>query len=433
MAFEPSASVWQLDVWAAALHRTSKTSWAICSTKADCDRTCRQRPGWRAWAFDLRSKAGATNHPKRYVAAPLETFTAAYQLVPLEYRHAYEIIEGPCHAFFDLECTGEHLAYGDDMAQQVAAAARETMTELAAAQHQVGVVRVDTVAIDSAHRDKFSRHLLLVMSTEHGELVLLRGPREAGAFAARVAKRVGRAALVIDCSVYAPGRCYRLVGSSKLSGAHVAPLLFNGARSSVPEAAAGLALVSPGVAAHLVLETTALITPPSHVSPPLPPPMLGGAVGTRGANLSEPAWLVWRARWAHLTGMPLLDTPRLAHPCVLERRSGAGMPPAPFGALGRWAAAHLQELGCGSVKGWQVVRAKWPPEALLHLTGVGGRCAHIGRQHASENIMLSIDLNNAIAWQRCWDAKCVVRLASGGYRKARALVGVLPDELMCSQ
>jgi hypothetical protein len=95
------------------------------------------------------------------------------------------------------------------------------MTELAAAQHQVGVVRVDTVAIDSAHRDKFSRHLLLVMSTEHGELVLLRGPREAGAFAARVAKRVGRAALVIDCSVYAPGRCYRLVGSSKLSGAHV--------------------------------------------------------------------------------------------------------------------------------------------------------------------------------------------------------------------
>ena len=172
---------------------------------------------------------------------------------------------------------------------------------------------------------------------------------------------------------------------------------------------------------------------PSHVPPPPPPLMLGRAFGTRGADLSEPAWLLWRAKWAHLTGMPLLDTPRLAHPCVRERRSGPGLPPAPFGALGRWGAARLRELGCSSVQGWQVVRTEWPSEALLHLTGVGGRCAHVGRQHASENIMLSIDLLNAIAWQRCWDTKCVVRLECGGYRKARALVGVLPDELMCSQ
>ena len=72
----------------------------------------------------------------------------------------------------------------------------------AAAQHHLGIVRIDTVAIDSAHKDKFSRHLLLVLrSTEHR--VLLRGPREAGAVAARVAERVGRAALVIDRSVYA--------------------------------------------------------------------------------------------------------------------------------------------------------------------------------------------------------------------------------------
>ena len=193
--------MWPLDLWASALRRTRATSWAIYNTKADCDLACK-RPGWRAWAFDLGSKAGATNHPKRYVAAPLEVFAAAYQLVPPEHRHAYEIIEGPCHPFFDLECTGAHLAIGDEMAQQAAAAARETVTELAAAQHHLGIVRIDTVAIDSAHKDKFSRHLLLVLrSTEHR--VLLRGPREAGAVAARVAERVGRAALVIDRSVYA--------------------------------------------------------------------------------------------------------------------------------------------------------------------------------------------------------------------------------------
>ena len=137
------------------------------------------------------------------MAAPLKSFAAAYQLVPSEHRHAYEIVEGACHLFFDLEYTGVHLAHGDEMAQQVAAAARETVAELAAAQHYH--VRIDTVAFDSAHNDKFSRHLLLMMSTEHGAPVLLRGPCEAGAVAARVAERVGRegAALVIDRSVYA--------------------------------------------------------------------------------------------------------------------------------------------------------------------------------------------------------------------------------------
>ena len=140
------------------------------------------------------------------MAAPLKSFAAAYQLVPSEHRHAYDIVEGACHLFFDLEYTGVHLAHGDEMAQQVAAAARETVAELAAAQHYH--VRIDTVAFDSAHNDKFSRHLLLMMSTEHGAPVLLRGPCEAGAVAARVAERVGRegAALVIDRSVYAPGR-----------------------------------------------------------------------------------------------------------------------------------------------------------------------------------------------------------------------------------
>ena len=114
--------MWPLDLWASALRRTRSTSWAIYHTKADCDLACK-RPGWRAWAFDLGSKAGATNHPKRYVAAPLEIFTAAYQLVPPEHRHAYEIIEGPCHAFFDLECPGEHLAHGDEMAHLLACTA----------------------------------------------------------------------------------------------------------------------------------------------------------------------------------------------------------------------------------------------------------------------------------------------------------------------
>ena len=43
--------------------------------------------------------------------------------------------------------------------------------------------------------------------------------------------------------------------------------------------------------------------------------------------------------------------------------------------------------------------------------------------------MLTIDMLNWHAWQRCWDRQCVVRLEERGYRKARALVSAVPLEL----
>ena len=72
-------------------------------------------------------------------------------------------------------------------------------------------------------------------------------------------------------------------------------------------------------------------------------------------------------------------------------------------------------------------------EQLLHLTAPKRStrfCHHLGREHKSQMTMISIDLISGIAWQRCWDAECAMRLASGGYRKARALVGMVPDEVM---
>ena len=168
--------VWQPDVWARALRATEQTSFRLCRTKDECERLCTQHPGWRLWAFDLGRAPDATNHPKAFVAASVDTFLAAYKLVPAQHRYAYEVVRGPCHLFFDLELEGEEWQRGTAMAEVVEEAACTVVAELAAQQRLQ--VRIDTVAIDCDHAAKFSRHLLVCVTAD-GEPVLWRGPREA--------------------------------------------------------------------------------------------------------------------------------------------------------------------------------------------------------------------------------------------------------------
>ena len=74
--------VWQPDVWDKALRSTQLTSFRMCRTKEECERVCAQQPGWRPWAYDLGKRdPKASNHPKAFVAAPDDTFLAAYALV----------------------------------------------------------------------------------------------------------------------------------------------------------------------------------------------------------------------------------------------------------------------------------------------------------------------------------------------------------------
>lgn len=126
-------TAWPPDTWRRALRATGSTSWAVAAKKAECTALA-ARHGWRVWAFNLGCRPGSTNHPKGWVAAPEGVFGAAYLGIPPEQRHAYEVIERACSLYFDLECCGELLATGDAMAQQVEAAARESLAELAAEQ-----------------------------------------------------------------------------------------------------------------------------------------------------------------------------------------------------------------------------------------------------------------------------------------------------------
>ena len=95
------------------------------------------------------------------------------------------------------------------------------------------------------------------------------------------------------------------------------------------------------------------------------------------------------------------------------------------GAVGRRraAAARLRRAGSVGVRGVRLAtRAAPAPD------GHGGVLRTRGAA-ASQNIMLSIDLLNQFAWQRCWDRSCVVQVG-GGYRKARFLVGPVPPAVL---
>ena len=48
-------------------------------------------------------------------------------------------------------------------------------------------------------------------------------------------------------------------------------------------------------------------------------------------------------------------------------------------------------------------------EAYVHFTlnrSYASHCHCIGRPHAGNNVMISIDLFNNVAYQRCWDRSC---------------------------
>jgi len=122
----------------------------------------------------------------------------------------------------------------------------------------------------------------------------------------------------------------------------------------------------------------------------------------------------WVSHVRLLSAAPLLDLVQsISHPFICAKTHGGGMPPLPFSPLAEWALQQIRAFGAGfpgaTIGGWRYCRSAHPTEALLHLMPKGTRfCYHIGREHRSQNTMLTISLIKERAWQRCWDADCVV-------------------------
>ena len=141
--------------------------------------------------------------------------------------------------------------------------------------------------------------------------------------------------------------------------------------------------------------------------------------------------------------MPLLNMPRLPYPAVECCRSGTlqSAPPALMPLL-LWASEQLRALGAVESAKWQyqdtcVPRhhrrrcSTSPAPAVSVARGGASAWAHIGRAHASQHVMVTLDLCNELAWQRCWDQECV-RTVGRGYVKARRALGCIPVDLVLS-
>ena len=163
---------------------------------------------------------------------------------------------------------------------------------------------------------------------------------------------------------------------------------------------------------ELIAPADATARPPMRRCPAadaaMPPRLPSASIAGRPPKRKRTWWQ------AELTAAPLLDMPRLPHPWIVSRFSGRGSDiPTELIALLVWASERLDDLGAGPMTAWRYEHAAQPEEMLVHAFGRGGHCHHVGRPHASENIMVTIDMLNQLAWQRCWDPRYAPRRDPG--------------------
>ena len=370
----------------------------------------------RVWAVDLPCGPRTGPQPKFYVVATPAVFVHAY--LACSHRHAYEVLNSTlgCFLYFDLELgftSAAQLALAQEAGRCVAATAAVVLAEVAALREP-----------DAP-------------SPPHVDVLTL----DAGAVARRLSERLIEeghkdAAGLIDLAVYGDRRAFRLLGSTKLMDARSRPLqLLDGGGAPLSAADVLASLVAPA------------IQPPT-----LPPAAIPNAAQSIGARMQPAPALPRLAKvqrcegvmacegrdgpavahgrwWPRHTEMPLLDTPRLPHRAIACRLAGKPHEvPAPLEALHGWAAEQLTRFIWGAAVSWRYERASMPAEALLHITGSArGVCAHIERAHTSWNTMVTIDILNGIAWQRCWDQECVRVVSERAYVKARHTLGAVPE------
>ena len=105
---------------------------------------------------------------------------------------------------------------------------------------------------------------------------------------------------------------------------------------------------------------------------------------------------------------PLLDFGKEA----VARKSLGHDIPHPFKALIPWVEKLAADIPGAQKAGRAICSARYEyseKEAYVHFTlnrSYSSYCHCIGRPHSEQNIMISIDLFDGIAYQRCWDTSC---------------------------
>jgi hypothetical protein len=263
----------------------------------------------------------------------------------------------------------------------------------------------------------------------------------------------------IDLGIYTKDRPFRLLLSSKITSPD-RPFVERRTIPLSPEEEGESSRIVATLVVPPIAEGRRLVEvlPTSHTS--VPPNGRGGssdACSAGGAARARPPLTVGAvgfgqasSSWSAGYPCPIAGVPATACEApnrdfsLLDYGSGKIMGkgigrniPGPFRPLIPWVETLAARIPMAERIGAAIRDCRYESsgaEAYVHFTlnrSYASYCHFIGRPHAANNIMISIDLMRATVYQRCWDPTCKDPLSKAKARfllSSRSPVGALPTK-----
>ena len=413
--------------------------------------TSEQKALCKTYSFEVQlSKDSAY---RRYMVADIDTFFDFYtekgefrdiesssQKAPMSSRHSYEVIRDsvPCRAYFDLEfpvATNSEVQ-GDDLT------AAWIQLVLFKIYHKWGLSlgRDDVIVLDSTSKDKFSKHVIIIIPNEEGSGEILFADNSAvGALVAEVLADItqysngvirplkeyeflwirnknGEYAFFVDLSVYTRNRLFRLLWSSK-AGKSQQLMQTPHDRKLYP----GLQRACRGVPEDKASRTRGKreALERSFVVPfDVQKAIFSGCSCLRLATRLHSHTFSDNAA-TNDRDPTITVNPNVIH--NLSKTSGAGwnaanvieeshQMPSIFPDIDKVVLCFLSSLGSGSIgtiKNWCFYATSRKPTSFrIRYMVIGTKyCLNVSREHTSNNIYLEADLTRKVVYQRCFSRK----------------------------
>lgn len=325
------------------------------------------------------------------------------------HRHLYEIIreDHPCRLYFDVEFYRARCpdADGEVLLRWWILLVAWKLNEV----YGLLVGAEDVVDLDSSTSDKFSRHIIFLL-TQGNQEVLFADNKHVGRFVqqvmadiseateeGRLAPRVGFEALwpcgrdgeegvfLVDLGVYTRNRAFRVFQSSKY-GKSACLRRATGVMDGVNAALSTAGTDRRAMYKHILRNSYVL----PYGSRPLPSAAIAECVGRVVMHCGH-TFLLCAPASTRMT----VRAPEIRLPCSVGRAS-------PFPLLDAFVETLISK---GGVRG-RIRSCALRGDCLVFQVDGNRWCARVERPHRSNGVMIRVDLALRVAYQTCWDEEC---------------------------
>lgn len=346
----------------------SRAAFRTFPTQAQAFRFADTMSHLRVWAFEIDDKGR-----RRFLVSSPPQLWRWYRRVlrrPSARLHMYEVIRRgcACKLYFDLEFRRDsestRTLKGEPLEAEVERVVALVFEEWSGRTGASGTS--DMVRLQSSTDSKFSTHLIFPS-------ICFRNNAECGVFVVEVESRLcslSRDISFVDCAVYTPNRCFRLVGSSKFGRAQrlLPPHSYAAGSSARPSCSEQLFYSSLVCS---VSDSAQLMTLPAGRS-------------SVGSHLVASEQGVGGTLTSALT--------------VCSRQATSEFPRVDEYVLG------LIRPRNGQI--YTVTRFIGSSSLSYAIKGGWRYCHRIGRHHRSNNVVIVVSLKEGMAHQRCFDPDC---------------------------